>query len=99
MNIMTSDETVRENLAANLGRIIEERGLTQTALAQKTGETQVTISRILRGLHMPGAGILTRLAEALDVSIDRLVGTPPRPPIPAVTGKFSGIRGNAPASA
>ena len=95
VTVVTDDFTVRKNLAANLGRILGERQLTQTALAERTGEKQATISRLLRGLHTPGAGVLTRLAEALDVSIDRLVSTPPTPPSLTAAPDFPEISENS----
>ena len=74
---MVSDDQTKNNIAENLRRILESRGLEQKFLADATGENQMTISRIVRGKNVPGAGVLARIAEALDVSIDRLVQAPP----------------------
>lgn len=53
----------------------EALGLTQQELAEKTGMPQTLISRIERGVNQnPGADVLKRLAVALRVSIDWLVG-------------------------
>jgi transcriptional regulator with XRE-family HTH domain len=59
-------------LAALLKRLREERGLTQEQLAFDAGVTVSALSRIERGLNTPGWGTVTRLAEALDVSLVEL---------------------------
>lgn len=74
---MPSDDEARENIAANLQRILLSRGLTQTDLARATGDPVATISRIYKGQNQPLAGVLARIAEALDVSVDRLLSPPP----------------------
>jgi len=78
MTIMISDETAVQNISTNLQRLLDDRGWTQAHLAKLTGESSTTITRVVRGLNKPGPGILARIAEALDVSIDRLVGPPPK---------------------
>jgi len=72
MDTLQANERIRNNIAANLRRLLERRGWTQAELAQRSGETEATISRIMRAQQMPGAGILARIAVALDVSQDRL---------------------------
>ena len=74
---MIQDEQARQNIAENLCRILDDRGLSQVALAKMTDSTEMSISRICRGAHTPGVGIIARIAEALDVSMDRLAGAPP----------------------
>jgi transcriptional regulator with XRE-family HTH domain len=49
-------------------------GLTQAQLAEASGVTDETISRIERGRYEPAVSTLFRLAEALDISLDRLAG-------------------------
>lgn len=75
---MISDEDAVRNIARNLQRLLEDRGWSQSHLGRLTGESPTTITRIVRGLNKSGPGILARIAEALDVSIDRLVGPPPK---------------------
>jgi len=53
-------------------------GLTQAQLAEASGVTDETISRIERGRYEPAVSTLFRLAEALEVSLDRLAGDPNR---------------------
>jgi transcriptional regulator with XRE-family HTH domain len=54
------------------------RGIRQYALAQQTGIHTVTLSRIEHG-NLPGmtVAVLARLAMALEVSIDELLGWQP----------------------
>jgi len=77
MSTVIDDDRAKQNIATNLGRLLSTRAWTQTALAEATGVSQSRISQIVRGHHMPGAGLLARIAEAFDVSIDRLVSPPP----------------------
>lgn len=70
---MQSDEQVKGNIAANVRRLLTARGWSQFDLSRKTGEKQPTINRICNGKNIPSAAILSRIAEAFDVSIDRLV--------------------------
>ena len=74
---MIKKQQAKENVAANLQRILDDRKLEQAQLAEMTGEKPMMISRVVRGLHMPAADVLARIAEALDVSVDRLLGDPP----------------------
>jgi transcriptional regulator with XRE-family HTH domain len=76
MSTVLSDSEVRANIAANLRRILDSRGLTQADLARLSGESEMNISRVIRGESTAGTGIMARIAEALDVSLDRLVFPP-----------------------
>ena len=49
-------------------------GLTQAQLAEGSGVTDETISRIERGRYEPAVSTLFRLAEALDLTLDQLAG-------------------------
>ena len=75
---MHTDPEVKANLAANVARLLKDRGLTQTDLARMTGDPLMTISRVVRGQNDVRCGVVARIAEALDVSSDRLTGAPPR---------------------
>jgi transcriptional regulator with XRE-family HTH domain len=61
-------------LAAHLKRLREDREITQEQLAFDAGMTASALSRIERGLNSPGWMTVKRLAEALDISLVRLVG-------------------------
>ena len=46
------------------------KGLTQEQLAEKTGFTQSNIWRVETGRYSVGIDILSKLAEALDASVE-----------------------------
>ena len=75
---MISDLETARNIAANVRRLLEARQWSGRELARRTGEEPTTISRITRATNMPGAGVVARVAEAFDVSLDRLTGPPPK---------------------
>lgn len=58
----------------NLVRIRKEHGLTQEALAVKLGVVRQTISKWEKGLAVPDAEMLCRIADALEVSVVDLLG-------------------------
>lgn len=76
MIAMESDRTIGLNVAANLRRILAARGMSQSALARQIDAKQSTINTICIGRSCPQVGILARIAEVLDVSIDALAATP-----------------------
>ena len=49
------------------------RGLTQTALAEKSGVNRVSIAEIETGRKQGSVGTLKKLADALDVTVDDLI--------------------------
>lgn len=73
---MPTDDEVRFNIAANLKRILDDRGMSQSQLARMTGDTQANISHLCAARHVAGGGVLARIADALDISIDVLVAAP-----------------------
>ena len=70
---MINDDAAKRILSANLSRLLDERGMSQQQLADATGENKMTISRIVRGIHVPGLGLASRIAEALGIHIDDLL--------------------------
>lgn len=63
------------NIFANrVKEILEEKDMKQKDLAEIVGISEVSISRYLKGTHEPGKDILEKIANALDVSIDYLLG-------------------------
>ena len=63
-----------ENFSVILRQTLEDRGITQKFLADKAGTTEATISRYILGRNHPDAGIIIKIAQALDVSMDYLCG-------------------------
>lgn len=70
--VLTDKQTLR-NLSRNLRSLLESREMSQADLARASGEVEMQISRYVRGIQMPGAGVLSRLADALDVRADDLI--------------------------
>lgn len=60
-------------LAALLKRLRKEREITQEQLAFDAGITASALSRIERGLNDPGWTTVTRIANALGISLVDLV--------------------------
>lgn len=75
-----SDEDRALNSAVG-GRIAElrkARGLTQVELADALGVIQAVVSTYEVGRVRPHPGMLLRLADVLDVSVDEILGRTPR---------------------
>lgn len=63
-------------LNENLAKVRKERGLTQEALPVKLNVVRQTISKWEKGIAVPDADTLCRIADALDVSVSTLLGEP-----------------------
>lgn len=57
-----------------LSLCMEQNGLNGAELSSISGVTAATISRYLNGLRMPAVDNIIQLADALDVSVDYLLG-------------------------
>jgi len=79
MQAMT-DEQAKAAIAKRLKSLLEERDLTASDLARMAGENPMYISRLLRQVISPTAGPLSRIAKALDVTIDDLFGLAEKTP-------------------
>lgn len=58
----------------NIKALRKERGMTQEELAIRLNVVRQTVSKWEKGLSVPDAEMLQRLAEALEVSVSRLLG-------------------------
>ena len=58
----------------NLKRIRKEKGFSQEQLAVKLNIVRQTVSKWEKGLSVPDADLLMKLAEVLDVTVDDLLG-------------------------
>jgi transcriptional regulator with XRE-family HTH domain len=76
MRTVISEEEALANAAANLARMMDDRGWTQLELAGRADVGQSTLSRLLRGIGMPGVAAMARIAEALDSSVERILAQP-----------------------
>jgi transcriptional regulator with XRE-family HTH domain len=64
------------NLAANVRRLRETRGLSQQQMAELSGVPRPTWASLESGGANPTLAVLTRTAAALQVSIEELIGPP-----------------------
>ena len=69
-----SDEDELKRISTNVLRLRGNRS--QYWLAKEVGTYPANIARIENGESMPGAGLLSRLAEALGVEISTLLDAP-----------------------
>ena len=74
--VMLTNEEAREVIAHNVGRLMGKRGMSQRQLSVASGESDMAISRVVRGIHCPSAAMLARIADALSVSVDDLLRRP-----------------------
>jgi transcriptional regulator with XRE-family HTH domain len=65
-----------DRVGPRLRRVREERGLTLTEAAERTGISKSTLSRLENGQRRPSLELLLPLAQAYRVPIDDLVGAP-----------------------
>ena len=94
---MDFEKIIKENLRT----VIRQRGVTQGWLAEKADTTEATVSRYLTGVHSPRIELIARMAMALNVSVDYLLGLsessipnqPPTPEMRAIISSYS--RANA----
>ena len=67
----------RETFAQRLKELLDKRGMTQRALAEKLNTTEVTVSRYVSGNRTPNIETTVEIADILNVSINDLVGIAP----------------------
>ena len=67
-------------MGERIKKIRRQKGLSQTELANSIGASQQVITNYERGLREPSIEILLKIAGALDVSLERLIGTKPLKP-------------------
>jgi transcriptional regulator with XRE-family HTH domain len=73
----SSPRSSTESFGARLARLRKERGFTQVELAEKVGMIQALISDYERDKLRPYADVVARLAAALSVTADELLGIAP----------------------
>lgn len=73
MSVVLTDDQAKVFLAANLRRILAARKLSLRALGRLINETPMRLSNISRGAVIPDVACVSRIAEALDVSIEALL--------------------------
>ena len=75
---MVTDKERIGNLATNVRRLMIHNKLSQQKLAELSGLQQVTISRVLNARHDPAVSVVSRMAEAFETSVDKLLESPPK---------------------
>jgi transcriptional regulator with XRE-family HTH domain len=73
---MADIEATGANLAANVRRLREGRGLSQQQMARLAGIPRPTWASLESGAANPTLQVLTRVAAALQVSVEELIGPP-----------------------
>lgn len=67
----------RETFAQRLKDLLDKRGMTQRALAEKLNTTEVSVSRYVSGNRTPNIETTVEIADILNVSLNDLVGIDP----------------------
>ena len=79
MTQQTTQKGHSETLGRRLARLRKEQGLTQIELGTKTDLSQVLISDYERGRLQPSPDTLIKMANALGVTADELLGLKGKP--------------------
>ncbi len=74
--MLPTDREVRQTIAGNVQYFLEVRGLSRRDLAKRTGDPVASVARVAAGSHTSGTGIVVRVADALGVTLDRLLLPP-----------------------
>lgn len=68
--------TAKQNLAANVAKLMAKRGVTQVQLAIATGISQGYVCKIIAGKVLPNALTVQTIAKYFGASTDKLLDTP-----------------------
>lgn len=82
-------------LRENMRDIMKQKGFTQQWLSVQTDIPDATISRYLTGVHNPKIEYVARMAAAMGVSVDYMLGLstssiPDQPPSPEIRAIIAG---------
>ena len=69
-------DAVASHIAANIRQLREARGLTQEQLSRLSGVPRATWANLESGAANPTLSVLVKVAAALQVSIEELIGAP-----------------------
>lgn len=73
---MITDEEAKQNIAANIQAMLNAKGLSQADLARITHENAMRVSFVVRGIKIPSASFLNRIAEALNCKMEDIMKPP-----------------------
>ena len=66
-----------QTFGSRISALRKEKGMTQSALAEKMGVTDKAVSKLERDLSFPDVGSLPKLAQIFELTVDELLqGTP-----------------------
>jgi transcriptional regulator with XRE-family HTH domain len=88
-----TDEQAKFHIASNLLRLRGDKSYSQIARECSTDEHTVypaQIEKIEKAKHMPGVGLLSRIAEVLGVSVDAMLAPPSRGDRKKILEKIAG---------
>lgn len=68
---------LRDNLAANMRRIREERGWSQEAFAAEVGIHRTYATMLESRKRSPTIDVIERMMDALNIDVGDLLGPPP----------------------
>jgi transcriptional regulator with XRE-family HTH domain len=74
--MIISKERARLNIAENLRRLMDARGMTQTQLADAAGISQPFVHKLLHAKINPNAADLRNVAEVLGTTSDTMLENP-----------------------
>ena len=74
---MSSANDTGDDFRRNLKRIRELRGMTQAEMAARAGIAAASISHFETGQRAPALDTLVKLADALSVTVDAILGRAP----------------------
>ena len=63
----------KQTLGTKIALLRKEKGMTQAELAEKMGVTDKAVSKWERNLSCPDIGLLPKLAEVFEISLDELM--------------------------
>jgi len=68
-----TDQQANANFSANVNRLLREQNRSKYWLVQETGDAINRIYPAVNGTQRPSPGMLTRIAAALNVTVDELL--------------------------
>lgn len=76
MSAVISDKQATKHIAHNIRLRLSDMQMSQAELARRSKSSAMRISLYARGIHMPGSGVLSRIASALSMTADELLAEP-----------------------
>ena len=68
-----TEQEFRKQFARRLELLMEDRGISRQELTNRTGISEMTISRYLNAKHTAQIDIVVKIAKALSCTVDELV--------------------------